>query len=338
MARKFFNQRVKGSNKSMLAYIIVGACILIIFVSVIMVVVFSNQTPEDAVIKIRDVVTVEINSELPDKTLFFAELQNVKESDIDVAFTGVDLTKVGEYPVEIDVFGESYESILTVVDTSAPELTVRNYAVAVGQGYNASNFVDTCSDNSGENCTIEFYEMAMDQNGNKIDYSSYTTEGVYNIQIVAKDSSGNVTSPLTAQLTIGNSDDIQQPTTCNYGNSQYDSNTYILGVNVTQNGCALDLNLYQNEEITKPAYDLADNDTEQMKKEINKLNISNVKMFHFNREISPVLNTTGTGVVGYTVHQRVTLEYNDGTTELVADYFINTNGGRVYSVNKYGIN
>ena len=74
MARKFFNQKVKGSsNKSLVAYIIVGVCILLVFVCIIMIVLFSNRKPDNATIEIRDVVTVEINSEIPDKTLFFSE-------------------------------------------------------------------------------------------------------------------------------------------------------------------------------------------------------------------------------------------------------------------------
>lgn len=340
MARKFFNQKVKGSsNKSMVAYIIVGACILLVFVSVILIVVFSNSSSnEEAVIKIRDVVTVEINSEVPDKTLFFAELQGVSEDDIDVSFADVDLTKIGEYDVEIEVYGEKYNSVLSVVDTESPVLRVKNYNIPVGGTYSATDFVDSCSDNSGEDCTIEFYKLGMNQDGNVIDYGSYTAEGSYSIQIVASDSSGNTTSPTNVTLTIGEGGGTQGPTTCNFGNSEYDTSKYILGVNVTQNGCALDLNLYQNDDITKPAYDLANNDMEKMKKEINKLNISNVERFHFNRELSPVLNITGTGIVGYTIHQRITVEYTDGTTELVADYYINTDGGRVYSVNKYGLN
>ena len=66
MARKFFNQRVKGSsNKSMIAYIIVGACIILIFVAVIMVVIFSNSSPqEDSIIEIKKNALVRVNAEI----------------------------------------------------------------------------------------------------------------------------------------------------------------------------------------------------------------------------------------------------------------------------------
>lgn len=241
---------------------------LIGFVCIIMIVLFSNRKPDNATIEIRDVVTVEINSEIPDKTLFFSELQNVKEDEIDVSFAEADLTKVGEYPIEIKLRGETYESKLAVVDTQAPNLMAKNYSIAVGGTYEANDFVESCSDNSGEDCIIEFYALGMDQEGTTIDYGSYTEEGTYTVQIIAKDSSGNATTATSARLTIGESGEIQIPTSCNYGNSEYDSSQYILGVNVTQNGCALDLNLYQDEKVTAPAYALADADTERLQKRL----------------------------------------------------------------------
>ena len=338
MARKFFNQKVKGSsNKSMIAYIIVGVCLLLVFLCVILVVVLSNRTPDDAVVEIRDVVTVEINSELPDKTLFFSELQNVEEDDIDVSFADADLTEVGEYPIEIKLYGETYESKLAVVDTQAPKLVARNYNVNVGESYSAEDFVESCSDNSGKECLVSFYTLGMDQDGVSIDYSSFTEEGTYTVQIIASDDSGNATTATSATLTIGESSGPVTPTTCTYGNSEYDSNTYILGVNVTQNGCALDLNLYQDESVTAPAYDLADTDTEKLQKEISKLNISENLKKNLNRVITPVLNNAGTGIVGYTVHQELSIQYEDGHEEVVASYYINTNGDRVYSINTYNL-
>ena len=338
MARKFFNQKVKGSsNKSMAAYIIVGVCVLLVFVCIILVVLFSNRTPEDARIEIRDVVTVEINSEIPDKTLFFSELQNVKEDEIDISFAEADLTKVGEYPVEINLRGETYESKLAVVDTQAPNLVARNYNIAIGDTYSAEDFVESCTDNSGEDCIIEFYTMGMDQDGVTIDYGSYTDEGTYTVQIIASDSSGNSTTATSATLTIGESSGPVTPTMCTYGNSEYDSNTYILGINVTQNGCALDLNLYQNESVTAPAYELANADTEKLQKEISKLNINENLERNLSRLIYPVLNTAGTGIVGYTVHMELAIKYEDGHEEVVASYYINTDGERVYSINTYNL-
>ena len=336
MARKFFNQKVRGSSNKTIAYAIVGG-VLVAMVIFIFMVVFTNQSDVgDPIIEIRDLVTVEVNSELPDKTLFFAELQNVDEDDINISFADVDLSKVGDYPIEINLYGETYDTKLSVVDTVSPEIHLKNYNIPIGGTYKPEDFVDSCTDNSGEECTIEFYDLAKNQDGNPIDYSTYTDEGTYTIQIVASDSSGNTTTPDTVILVIGESD-IVTPSTCNYGNSVYDSNTYILGVNVTENGCALDLNLYQDESITAAAYELLNQDTDKIKKEVAKLNINASASRTLNQVVSPVLNTTGTGLVGYTVHQELTITYEDGSSELIASYYINTDGSRTYSINKYNL-
>ncbi len=339
MARKFFNQKVKGSsNRSMVAWVVVGVCVVLILLCVILVFVFSNNNtmPADARVEIRDVVTVEINSELPDKTLFFAELENVSEDNIEVAFGNADLTTVGEYTVDISVYDQNYEATIAVVDTQAPTLVTKNYAISAGSTYQASDFVDSCTDNSNQSCDVVFYTLAMDQNGALIDYSNYTEEGIYTVQIIARDATGNTTTPMNATLTIGDASDVQ-PTYCTYGNSVYDTNSYILGVNVTQNGCALDLNLYYNSEVTAPAYNLSNSTIETIKKQFEKLNINNVAEININAEVSTVLNTAGTGIVGYTVHHDVTIVYEDGTEELAASYYINTSGERIYSVNKYNL-
>ena len=121
MARKFFNQKVSGSSNKTIAYAIVGG-VLVAMVIFIFMVVFTNQSDAgDPIIEIRDLVTVEVNSELPDKTLFFAELQNVDEDDINISFADVDLSKVGDYPIEINLYGETYDTKLSVVDTVSPE-------------------------------------------------------------------------------------------------------------------------------------------------------------------------------------------------------------------------
>ena len=337
MAGRFFNQRVKGSSTGFLKNLIIGGIFLILLVvSVIILLAINKDDSPDPIISMREKVTIEINSELPDKELFFSELQNVDADDINISFADADISKVGSYPIEITLYNENYSSILEVIDSQSPIITTKRVAINIGESYKAEDFIESCEDNSKEECKIEFYDLAKDQQGNLIDYSSYSEEGTYTIQIVAVDSSGNSTTPTNATLIIGNGEG--ELTTCNYGNSEYDSNAYILGINVAQNNCALDLNLYQNETTSKPAYDLAENDTKKLNKEINKLNLSdNVIEKNVKRLITPVLNTSGLGLVGYTVHIDLTLIYADGSEELVASYYIDLNGNRVYSTNKFNL-
>lgn len=341
MAGKFFNQKVKGSsNNNMKAYMIVGGCILIIFITVIIIVsVGGGSDNPEPVIEINDSADIEINSSLPNMDVFFRELQNVSEDDIDIDYSGVDLSTLGSYEVTITINDETYESTLNVVDVTAPELITKDYAINVGQTYDASDFVDTCSDNSGEECIVEFSDSGRDEDGNNIDFSSYLAEGTYTIQIVASDSSGNTTTPQNATLTIGEGSGVVDPTTCRYGGSEYDSNTYILGVNLTtaNNGCALDLNLYHEESTQQAAKDLAEADTEKLQREVYNLNIDKEITRHLVQDINPVLNTTGTGLVGYTVEMILSLRYDDGSEEVIARYFLDTNGKRIFSINPYNL-
>ena len=103
MAGKFFNQKVKGSsNNNMKAYMIVGGCILIIFITVIIIVsVGGGSDNPEPVIEINDSADIEINSSLPNMDVFFRELQNVSEDDIDIDYSGVDLSTLGSYEVTI---------------------------------------------------------------------------------------------------------------------------------------------------------------------------------------------------------------------------------------------
>lgn len=343
MAGKFFNQKVKGSsNRSMKAYLIVGGCILVIFITVILIVSIdgggSANTP-DPIIEMQDRVLVEINGEIPDVSAFFRELQNVSSDDISPDFSGVNLTQIGTYNVNIEINGTNYRSSIEVVDTTAPMLATRDVTINVGESYDAEDFVTSCIDNSNESCEVAFYESGLDQDGNTINYSSYTAEGSYTIQIVASDSSGNVTPAQSVTLTIGDGGNTGTPTTCRYGGSEYDSNTYILGVNLAaaNNGCALDLNLYQDPGIQKAARDLADADTQKLQREVYNINVDREIPRNLDININPVLNTTGNGLVGYTVEMVLSLQYSDGTEEVIAQYYLDTDGNRVYSINKYNL-
>lgn len=330
---KFFNQKVKKNNGNFTSMVVVASIVgilLLIFVAV-MASVFGKNKHSDAVITLRDDAAVEINSTTVDKTLFFEEIKNVKENDIDVDYGKVNFNKVGTYDVNITIYKKSYKAKLQVVDTEAPVLKLKDLTISVGDSYSAKDFVDSCKDNGNEECIIEFYDSGVNQNGEKIDYSTYSIEGSYTVQIIAKDSSGNKTNPIGATLNIGKGS--SKPTKCTYGNNEYDSETYIMAVDVTDNGCALDLNLYQNEEILAPVNALIKDETEKIKKEFSKINL-NVKSIYVNSSINTILNTTGTGVVGYSVKITISI-YNNDVNEVIEDYYLNINGTRNYLINKY---
>ncbi len=330
---KFFNQKVKKSKGNLTPIIVVGSIIgilIVIFIGVL-INVSSNNKYSDAVITLREDAAIEVNNEDIDKTLFFEEIKNVKENDIKVDYSKVNFNEVGIYEVTITIYKKKYTAKLQVVDTESPVLQVKDVSIAIGDTYNAKDFVDSCKDNSGKKCNIEFYDSSVNQDGEKIDYNSYKDEGTYTVQIIASDESGNKTSPTSATLNIGTAS--SEKSSCTYGNNEYNKENNKLAVDVTDNGCALDLNLYQNEEILAPVNSLIKSETEKVKKEFSKIKL-NVKNIYINSNIATIINKSGKGVVGYSVRITISI-YNNDVNEVIEDYYLNTNGTRDYIVNKY---
>lgn len=331
---KFFNQKVKKGRGVSTGTIVVAVIVAILmFIAIaVLISVFSRNSHKDAVIVVRDVLSVEINDKDVDKTLFFTDLKNVMEKDIIVDYSKVNFSELGTYDVPITIYKKKYNSKIEIIDTESPVLVTKDVKINVGTSYNANDFVESCKDNSNKKCTIEFYDLGLSQNGDNIDYSNFLDEGTYTIQIIAKDDAGNKTSPKSATLTIGNGVNVN-PTNCKYGNGEYDTSK-ILAVNVTDNGCALDLNLYQNEEKLAPVKELIASETEKIQKEFSKIKLG-VKDIYIHSDTSTVLNTAGSGVVGYTLEITVSIINDDNENEVIEDYFVNINGGREYIINKY---
>ena len=311
---KFFNQKVKKGKKSKTSSIsktvifaVIGV-IIVIFAGVLLT-VYAKNNHKDVSVKLREKIAVEINNKDVNQDLFFEKLENVKEKDIKI----------------------NYDSKIEIVDTESPVLETKSHKINVGESYKASDFVESCKDNSGKDCIIEFYDGALNQNGEKIDYRNFTKEGHYDLEIVASDDAGNKSSPQKATLTIGKND-TYKPITCNYGNGEYDE-TNIIAVNVTNNGGAIDLNLYDNEEVLAPVNKIKDSEKEKLKKEFSKINLG-VKNIYINTDITTVLNTAGKGVVGYTLKVTVSIK-NNNKEEVIEEYYVNLNGGREYIINKY---
>jgi len=82
---------------------------------------------------------------------------------------------------------------------------------------------------------------------------------------------------------------------------------------------------------------LAEADTQKLQREIYNLDIDKEIPRNLTQRINPILNTTGTGLVGYSVEMILTLQYADGTEEIIERYFLDANGNRTYSVNKYNL-
>lgn len=328
MAKKFFYNKVYNPKKQIITYIIIGACVIGI---VICFIITKNINNKNYTIELRDAVSVEINSALPEKASYFKQLSGISENKIKVNTKKVDLSKLGEYDVNITINGNDYTVKVDVIDTTAPNLTLKDVSISTGSTYSFSDFVASCDDNSKEECNISYYDSATDQDGNVINYANYTEKGSYEIQIMAKDSTGNQTIS-KAKLNIDTPSTTQTtPTSCKYGNLEYDKNNTIAYF-VSDNGCALDLNLYHDDNVKKPIVTIADTETHKIQAEVNSLNNLNGTLT-VNRNINAVLNNQAIGFVGYSLYIKVT----DGDNKTVVSYYLDQDGNRVYDENPYSL-
>ena len=158
---KFFNQKVKKgrsktkSNNNKVLLISIIAVVAVIIIAVLISVFFRNSH-DDAIVKIRDVIAIEVNNENVDKNLFFEQLENVKEKDIKITYKNVDFSEIGTYDVVIKIYGKKYNSKIQIVDTEVPELIIKDVKINVGESYKANDFVKSCQDNSNKDCIIDF--------------------------------------------------------------------------------------------------------------------------------------------------------------------------------------
>lgn len=335
MAQKFFNQKVKKNNKKTIIIISSVAAALLILAIILIILINNmqnNNKLKNAKITIRDTVTVEVNEELPTKDLYFTELENVSTKDIKINTRKVKIKEVGKYPVTIKIFGKKFKTSLEVVDTKSPELTVKNIAIKSGDMYSAQDFIESCIDNSSKACIVEFDTSSINQDGAKIDYSNYKSKGTYAIKLIAKDESGNQVGPVTAHLTIGATD--AKPLTCKFGSIDYDSTKHTMAINVAEENCALDLNLYKNEETLEPANKLVESETEKLQKEFNKINLKTTDIY-LNSNIEAILNIEGTGIVGYSIFIEMSIKNSNNETEVIESFYLKEDGTREYIVNKY---
>ena len=344
---KFFNGRVQKDRSSIIRYTIIGVGIFFIIVLFALIANKGNKKP---VLNLKDVVTVEVGSEEPDKMEYFTEFKNFDKKKISVDYSRADLKTVGEYYVKITAQGLGDEDVKLVVnDTKAPNLVTRDYSVALGVGYNINNFVESCTDNSGEECIIEYNIGDVDQNGNEIKYQNYTAQGSYTIKLYAKDKSGNTTDVKEVTLNIGTGTSTD-PVTCPYGTIDYTASrlTYPVAVIVgnTTTKCALNRDLWDDATTQNPVSEFYKKDYLKLQTDIdaikNEKYPNGAKIVAYPHFIS-VLNDDLKGLVGYAIHVKVymvALDYTgtiDSDDNLILDYYLNSNGSRVYDVNKFNL-
>ena len=149
-----------------------------------------DEVKAEVVVKAE--VTAEIMSDVFKVEDFFDNKKTENDLEINYKKDGEDVTflekydKLGTYEVVIKNKDKEYKSLLNVVDTTKPVLKLKSVSIKVNDKYNISDFIESCVDNSGEECILSYKEDKL-----------YKDLGVYDIVIIAKDSSGNETEETT---------------------------------------------------------------------------------------------------------------------------------------------
>lgn len=332
--KKFFNTKVKSKRKSTIKFIIIGVVLAVILITVL-ILIFINIQKSPKNNNIKSEIAVEINQTVTDNML----LSNNKVDASKMTFIypeGFSTSKTGKYEVTIVDGDNTYKSIINVIDTKAPALVLKDVVLNPFRFYTVNDFVESCTDNSNEECIIDFSTDSFDSEGNKIDYSKYMKDGVYTIKVIAKDSSNNETVK-EAKLTIGrgqNTPPAEEPVTCSFGNDDYDSETYVLASKVSSNGCALNSALYADATVSKNVNTMLSTETRRIKKDLDALNPDGTVAL--NRTINVVLNKEKTGMVGYEIQFTITVT-RDKKSEVIAEYKLNSDAERLFITNPHGL-
>ena len=173
----------------------------------------SNIQTKEEKINIKENVEVEINSEVLNIKNFFENSNfsdgeiNYFESDKKIKFD-TKYNKIGSFKVVMKINDKNYETTLNVVDKLAPTLKLKELTITLGDKFEINSFVESCTDNSEEDCILSYKE-------NK----KYTKVGTYDVTIIAKDKSDNVVEE-TTKLIVKNKKTTNETQTNNNNNNK----------------------------------------------------------------------------------------------------------------------
>lgn len=177
----------------------------------------SNIQTNEEKINIKENVEVEINSEVLNIKNFFENSNfsdgeiNYFESDKKIKFD-TKYNKIGSFKVVMKINDKNYETTLNVVDKLAPTLKLKELTITLGDKFEINSFVESCTDNSEEDCILSYKE-------NK----KYTKVGTYDVTIIAKDKSDNVVEE-TTKLIVKNKKTTNETQTKNDNKTNNNSN------------------------------------------------------------------------------------------------------------------
>ena len=231
----------KYAKKGKLKWLIIGSSSLVLIIVIIIIILATRDEPTEPIepveptYTLKEELTIESGSPLPEVSDYFDELENIDLNSIIITYPdefelsydtslcseeeveeiyseeepnydGYDcvqniLITPATYGVTIEIEGEEYTVNLNVEDTSAPSVVTKDLEIYDGDVYEATDFIDACYDATSD-CIIEFYAEDTDEEDNPIDYSNIVEVGEHTVKIIAKDDYDNATDPIEVKLTI----------------------------------------------------------------------------------------------------------------------------------------
>lgn len=230
------------AKKDKFKWLIIGASALVLIIIIIIVSLASRSnkkpTPVNPVVpsyELKEALTLESGSTLPEAVDYFDKLENIDINDIKITYpdefelsydksacteeeieeinnVGEDeisnfgcavpiLASPGTYGITITLQENEYTVNLVIVDSEPPQVTTKDVELFMGEDYKIEDFISVCADKSNE-CILSYYEGDVDSDGKTIDYSKIIDVGEHTIKIVATDAYGNKTDPIEVKLTI----------------------------------------------------------------------------------------------------------------------------------------
>ena len=319
----------KYAKKGRLKWLIFGSTALVLIIVIIIIILDTKDEhvnlvePAEPTYKLKEELTIESGSALPEVSDYFDELENVDLNSIIITYpdefelsydtslcseeeieeiykeeepdyTGYDCVKnilitPATYGVTIEIEGEEYTVNLNVEDTTSPTVITKDLEIYEGETYEIADFIDACYDATSE-CTIAFYQDDTDEEGNPVDYGSIDSIGEHTIKIIATDEYNNTTDPIEVKLTILEAENTMYTVTFNS-----DGGSAVKRKRVAENGSVI-----EPTEPTKEGYNFLGWYLNDTKFDFNTKITSDITLIAKWEEITAE-NTGGNGGGGTTV-------------------------------------
>ncbi len=173
---------IEESNPHKVKIVVIVLLVLLSLFFIVFVSLKNKYT-----LTIKD-VNVEVGEKLNKDVQFYVKNEVIDESDYKLYLPNISLddkgktTSTGEYEFKVKYKNITKKGKLTIEDTKAPEVEVRDLTVGVNEEYDVSDFVFSCDDYS-KPCNATF----KDKNGGEPQKKA----GIYEFDIVVADQAGN---------------------------------------------------------------------------------------------------------------------------------------------------